>query len=328
MDSSKLIKIVLTTAFSRGGGDKLSCSNGFSHAAICFCRYIARYSDFVFRIFDYFKKRIVLKKCVAFTLAETLIVMGIIGVVAALTIPNVNKNTGEAEKVARLKKIYAELNEAFDRATAVYGPIQTWVDDIPQNMSNFDKANARVYDRVTEFLKVTKSCRDEDNNCMPSSTKNLFGYNTGSYYNKFSAILSNGTSIRLYLSCWPVKDIGRGCSAITDSDGNKEDYGGIYIDIDIDGPNKGKNTWGMDLFELRYLRDRGIHIFNLNDAAINSLIYDQCFFHTDEFHNEFCSEWVLRTGNMDYLNADSEGKCNNDKTKILGFGEGYVQSCK
>ncbi|MBQ3311238.1 type II secretion system protein [bacterium] len=40
----------------------------------------------------------------AFTLAETLIVMGIIGVVAALTIPNVNKNTGRAEAVAKVKK--------------------------------------------------------------------------------------------------------------------------------------------------------------------------------------------------------------------------------
>lgn len=40
-------------------------------------------------------------KKIAFTLAETLIVMGIIGVVAALTIPNLNSSTADKEKVAK-----------------------------------------------------------------------------------------------------------------------------------------------------------------------------------------------------------------------------------
>ena len=38
-------------------------------------------------------------KLLAFTLAETLIVMGIIGVVAALTIPNLNDAIGRSEAV-------------------------------------------------------------------------------------------------------------------------------------------------------------------------------------------------------------------------------------
>ena len=37
-----------------------------------------------------FKKEYIKKKILAFTLEETLIVMGIIGVVAALTLPNLN----------------------------------------------------------------------------------------------------------------------------------------------------------------------------------------------------------------------------------------------
>ena len=62
----------------------------------------------------------------AFTLAETLIVMGIIGVVAALTLPNLNSSTGDKEKVAKVKKIYQNLNDAFGRAQAVYGPYNEW----------------------------------------------------------------------------------------------------------------------------------------------------------------------------------------------------------
>ena len=58
-------------------------------------------------------------KLLAFTLAETLIVMGIIGVVAALTIPNLNSSTADKEKVAKLKKVYSNLNDAIGRSEAV-----------------------------------------------------------------------------------------------------------------------------------------------------------------------------------------------------------------
>ena len=60
----------------------------------------------------------IVNKAFAFTLAETLIVMGIIGVVAALTIPNLNSSTADKEKVAKLQKIYSNLNDAVGRATA------------------------------------------------------------------------------------------------------------------------------------------------------------------------------------------------------------------
>ena len=69
----------------------------------------------------------IVNKAFAFTLAETLIVMGIIGVVAALTIPNLNSSTGDREKVAKVKKIYSNLNDAIGRAQAVYGPVEEWV---------------------------------------------------------------------------------------------------------------------------------------------------------------------------------------------------------
>lgn len=64
------------------------------------------------------------KKSLAFTLAEVLVVIGIIGVISALTIPNLNQNTGEKEKVAKVKKAYATINEAVARAEAEYGPIK------------------------------------------------------------------------------------------------------------------------------------------------------------------------------------------------------------
>ena len=67
-----------------------------------------------------------MKKFLAFTLAETLIVMGVIGIVAALTLPNLNSSTGDKERVAKAKKIYQNLTDAFGRAEVVYGPYEEW----------------------------------------------------------------------------------------------------------------------------------------------------------------------------------------------------------
>ena len=93
-------------------------------------------------------------KTIAFTLAETLIVMGVIGIVAALTLPNLNSSTGDKEKVAKVKKIYQNLNDAVGRAVAVYGSIDEWyVSDGNDN----DKKLKRAFNRITEFMKITKT---------------------------------------------------------------------------------------------------------------------------------------------------------------------------
>lgn len=49
----------------------------------------------------------------AFTLAEALIVLGIIGVVAVLVIPTLIKNTQDQEYKVQFKKTYSLLNQAF-----------------------------------------------------------------------------------------------------------------------------------------------------------------------------------------------------------------------
>lgn len=48
-----------------------------------------------------------------FTLAETLITLGIIGVVAALTLPILIQNVQQKILISRWKKAYADLNQAF-----------------------------------------------------------------------------------------------------------------------------------------------------------------------------------------------------------------------
>lgn len=68
------------------------------------------------------------KKKVAFTLAETLITLGIIGVVAAMTIPNLITTHQKKVTVTKLQKSISVLNQAYKLSVAEQG--QPEVDDI------------------------------------------------------------------------------------------------------------------------------------------------------------------------------------------------------
>ena len=222
----------------------------------------------------------IFKKALAFTLAETLIVMGIIGVVAALTIPNLNSSTADKEKVAKLKKVYSNLQDAFGRAEAVYGPYDEWF----QTDTTWATQTTRFAERVGEFLKVSKNCGHNVNGtCMTTGQyKNI----AGTYYvgtpvsaDNYSLILADGTSVLFSPS---------------------------YIYVDIDGPTKGLFKYGVDLFEFRVDSTNGLHYIKDYVNGITTCIGEGAGVYG-------CEVWVIQNGNMDYLKADKTGKCPNGK---------------
>ena len=56
-----------------------------------------------------------------FTLAEVLITLVIVGVIAAMTIPTLMNNTNKQEYVSRLKKTYSTMAQATNRIIAEEG---------------------------------------------------------------------------------------------------------------------------------------------------------------------------------------------------------------
>ncbi len=250
------------------------------------------------------------KKYIAFTLAETLLVMGIIGVVAALTIPNVNNSTGNAEKVARVKTIYADLNEAHRRAVAKYGPVQTWFveDDCYAGNSNTVSCRQRYFDRVTEFMKISKLCRANNNGkCVNTIGTKALGIGANfSYDASFpSAIMNNGISFSVYLY--------RPKFNSTSVSGNNS--GGYFL-VDIDGPNKGKNTAGIDIFLFGITKTGIVPWTTTSSYWTNNSIKEWCF-----YRGTGCSGWVINTGNMDYLDAShtsssDAGVCNKSSKQL------------
>ncbi len=230
------------------------------------------------------------KKAFAFTLAETLIVMGIIGVVAALTIPNLNSSTADKEKVAKLQKIYSNLNDAFGRAQAVYGSFDEWTQDDTTDSAKL----TRIGERISEFLKVTKTC-NQTTGCRPNSKQyNFYGDELSSNYNAsskygYNVILADGTALLIENS---------GAAS-------------LQIHADIDGINKGANKEGTDLFTFSVVEENGVY----------SILPTARGFTMDEYIGEpinvdngyGIATWVIVNGNMDYLKADNNGKCPNGK---------------
>ena len=65
----------------------------------------------------------------AFTLAEVLITLGIIGVVAAMTIPTLMANHRKKVVETKLEKIYSVMNQAINLTNAEYGDVTNWIID-------------------------------------------------------------------------------------------------------------------------------------------------------------------------------------------------------
>ncbi len=82
-------------------------------------------------------------KNIAFTMAEMMMVMAIIGATAALTIPNLVDSYKEEQTIVKLKKAQEDLNRAYKSAILKYGEMETW-GSLSQKQGN---------SRLIEFLK-------------------------------------------------------------------------------------------------------------------------------------------------------------------------------
>ena len=86
-----------------------------------------------------------------FTLAEVLITLGIIGVVAALTIPTLISKYQETQFKAAYKKAYADLNQVLLQAFAN--------NEIPYRTSRYsENSTQKEFDLIKKGFKVSKSC--------------------------------------------------------------------------------------------------------------------------------------------------------------------------
>ena len=90
-------------------------------------------------VFSRFTSHFLLPKA-AFTLAEVLITLGIIGVVAALTLPTIISNYKKQVTVSKLQKTYSTINNAFKQSEAANESSEFWDDPVVTgSQSYFEK---------------------------------------------------------------------------------------------------------------------------------------------------------------------------------------------
>lgn len=199
-----------------------------------------------------------MKKKLAFTLAEVLITLGIIGVVAALTIPTLVQNYQKKALVTQLKKTIAVLDNGFKLMMATEG-VDTIYNTEMWSGFHTESTAERVYEAIKAYIpkyfKTIDICYGTTKSDCPAysaytSYKTLDGSEDavgedGAFSPYFQ--LSDGATIYLSnLTKMVMSDDD--CNALKANGGSVCGYATFYpIMIDINGVS-GPNTLGRDIY--------------------------------------------------------------------------------
>lgn len=99
----------------------------------------------------------------ALTLAETLITLGTIGIMAALTIPSLLTKYSQERTIIQLKKTYANLQQAVRMASEEYGDCEGWdytlkqADFINKYFSPYIKVSPITLKNAYQFVYISLS---------------------------------------------------------------------------------------------------------------------------------------------------------------------------
>ena len=201
--------------------------------------------------------KLVRLRMTAFTLAETLITLGIIGIVAALTIPTLFANYQKRMTITRLKASYSKLTQALQAATDDYGPVEQWfLND--NDVSHYETIiTAVIHEKIIPYAKVIDDCgrncplRKKVKICRPNGMC-TWGHRDSGYYTIY---LADGSS-------WEF---------MIDNNGKKMTNIKVYIDINGNGK---PNIFGKDIFVV--LLDDGARLLGSDAKYSRSSLLGNC----------------------------------------------------
>lgn len=177
----------------------------------------------------------------AFTLAEVLITLGIIGVVAALTMPAVITNYQKKQTSAQLKKAYSTFAQALVQAQYEFGDASSWA--VTEPSSSYED-NLKYFETYWKpYLKIIKVCK----------TMRECGYNIDGY-----GVLADRINFKYYglFNNVPGFIYGDGTYAYIRPYGFN-DTALQLLSIDLNGPRK-PNIIGRDVFQFEIDTKKGV----------------------------------------------------------------------
>lgn len=205
----------------------------------------------------------------AFTLAEVLITLGIIGIVAAITIPILVSSYQEKVFVTQFQKVYSQLSQAYNMAAKDNGTADTW------------SSSQDAYNYLKPYFNINEDCPNVVG-CFPQVSYNdLKGSPAENPYNRvrYKFNLTNGVSMMF--------------------------DGTVGIFVDTNGKN-GPNQFGYDFFYLILNNKNGApYISGITPGMDIPGFCKKIGTPTGGWYNGgSCACWLIRHGNLDYLQRD------------------------
>jgi len=219
-------------------------------------------------------------KFLAFTLAEVLIVLGIVGIVANMTIPTLIQNVQEKVFLTQFQDTYSLLQQAYIQVAQENGTADQWGID----------GNA-MYVMFRPFFKTIKDCPDGTCTITSGYYRGLSGINTGASFT-YHMILANGSTVFFEVG-------GDGFPAAI---------------VDLNGLKK-PNQIGYDVFQFEFIKKNNAPLvswpfYTSNGSSFVESSSDSCSkssVDTTFWNGGACVYWVIKNGNMDYLHRSISG---------------------
>ena len=183
----------------------------------------------------------------AFTLAEVLVTLGIIGVVSAMTVPTLMQNYQRQSYVTQLHKVYNEMSQGFQ---------QMMTDRNALNLKETGLLNTteQATETFKNYFKVVQDCGNNFSPCFASEYRSTTGSSikpAEANWWSSSFVLADGAAIGLH--------------GLIDYSAGNVSYPYGYMYVDINGA-KGPNITGRDFFLFYYF----------NDGTLDDVVTPEC----------------------------------------------------
>ena len=235
-------------------------------------------------LFPYFPISFFPKKKIAFTLAEVLITLGIIGIVAAMTIPNLMSEHRKRVTVTKLKKSISIVNQAYRLSIADQG--QPQIDDaLTMDLEDYFKKYWAPYIKYSTYCKTYDICGYSSKLPFKTLAGNNWTYQLTPDAN-FTFETNDAMVYSIQLRGYCSKPT---CEYVNGKYGTN---GNMNVLIDING-SKGPNILGKDVF---YLSGSLIDVIGIQPAGYSystDVINENC---SKEGIGHYCAEMIKRAG--------------------------------
>ncbi len=225
----------------------------------------------------------------AFTVAEVLVTLVVVGVISALVIPTIKLKIQEQILVSKYKQLYTMMNITFSESVKKYGPVKYW-DLEAEELFMSVKFTKYIIPAGLEVENVENKLPDIPIHYLHNKNGQKNDSSRQQIYK-----LQNGIT---FFPTWIVN------TKCTHRVGNYENN--VYLanlcgdfSVDLNGENE-PNTLGIDQYQFR-VSQRGVIPVGIKDDSIRD-IKDYCNPKGDKKLNGYsCGAWIIEKGTMPWL---------------------------